>query len=165
MPTLDRQGLNDEFNMEPVEAEVVNDNTVDEFELEWEEETEDGNVLRKNIENANDILDRIKVEIEGGNFSARMVEVAGQIINSITTASKVLIDDTNYNKYLDIRKSLALLKKKEVEIKQLKSGNVTNNNLFIGSREELLKIMREKRELNLENEPDSENEQEENPEN
>jgi hypothetical protein len=163
VPTLDRQGLRDEFNMaEPVEAEVVNDdntNEIDEFELEWDEETADANVLRKNIENANDILDKIKTEIEGGNFSARMVEVAGQIINSITTASKVLIDDTNYNKYLDIRKALALLKKKEVEIKQIKSGNITNNNLFIGSREELLRIMKDK------NEPDSENESEPNPEN
>lgn len=157
MPTLDRQGLTDEFNMEPVQAEVVDD-TIDEFELEWDEETADANVLRKNIENANDILDRIKVEIQGGNFTARMVEVAGQIINSITTASKVLIDDTNYNKYLDIRKSLALLKKKEVEIKQLKSGNITNNNLFIGSREELLRIMREKKEIDSGNESDSENE-------
>ena len=155
MPTLDRQGLRDEFNMadEPIEAEIV-DNTIDEFELEWDEETADANVLRKNIENANDILDKIKREITAGNFSARMVEVAGQIINSITTASKVLIDDTNYNKYLDIRKALALLKKKEVEIKQIKSGNITNNNLFIGSREELLRIMKDKNE----NEPDSENE-------
>ena len=160
MPTLDRQGLNEEFNMENaiIEPEVVDE--VDEFELEWKNDSNDPQVLRENIDNANTILDRILLEVQGGNFSARMVEVAGQIINSITQASKVLMDDTNYNKYLDIRKALALLKKKEVEIKQIKSGNITNNNLFVGSREELLKLMKEKKELeqDSENERDSESE-------
>ena len=149
MPTLDRQGLQEEFNM--VETEP------NEFELEWQEETSNENILRKNIEKADEILNKIKNELTSGNFSARLVEVAGQIINSITAASKVLIDDTNYNKYLDIRKGLMLLKKKEVEIKELKSGRPLNQNLIIASREDVLKMLKEKTES--ENEPDSENEQ------
>lgn len=154
MPTLDREGLREEFNMtnevqvlEPVEEE----NTIDEFELEWDDETADGTVLRSNIDKANALFDRISTEMDGGNFSARMVEVAGQIINSITTASKVLIDDTNYNKYLDIRKALALLKRKEVEIRYLKGGRKTNNNLIIASREDVLKMLKEKTERDSEN--------------
>lgn len=152
MPTLDRQGLQEEFNMadEVIEPEIVNE--IDEFELEWDKESSDPAVLRKNIDQANEILDKIKEEIMGSNFSARMVEVAGQIINSITTASKVLIDDTNYNKYLDIRKGLLLLKKKEVEIKQIRSGSPANQNLIIASREDVLKMLKEKNESKSESE-------------
>lgn len=157
MVTLDREGLREEFNMtnEVIEPEVVEGELVDEFEIEWKEETADATVLRTNIGSANDVLDKIKLEIENGGFTARMVEVAGQIINSITQASKVLMDDTNYNKYLDIRKALAILKKKEVEIKSIKSGRPTNQNLIIASREDVLKMIRDKTESD---ERDSENE-------
>ena len=149
MPELDRQGLENEFNLtepdqEPIELEPVYDEP-DPFELEWESEKEDASILRKNIERANEILDRIQEEMTNGNFSARMVEVAGNIINSITSASKVLMDDTNYNKYIDIRKSLALLKKREVEIKELKGHRPrSNNNLIIASREDVLKLINDK---------------------
>ena len=151
MPELDRQGLETEFNLnepEPIELEPVYDENIsepDQFELEWENETEDAVILRKNIERANEILDRLQEEMINGNFSARMVEVAGNIINSITSASKVLMDDTNYNKYIDIRKSLALLKKREVEIKELKGRHPrTNNNLIIASREDVLRLINDK---------------------
>ena len=146
MPTLDRQGLEDEFNMatEVLEPEIVEDEA-DPFELEWEEDNSDGNVLRRNIIRANTVLDKVTEELTTkGNFSARLVEVAGQIINTISTASKVLIDDTNYNKYLDIRKALALLKKREVEIKAIKSDRPINQNLIVASREDVLKLLREK---------------------
>ena len=151
MPELDRQGLETEFNLnepEPIELEPVYDENIsepDQFELEWENETEDAVILRKNIERANEILDRLQEEMINGNFSARMVEVAGNIINSITSASKILMDDTNYNKYIDIRKSLVLLKKREVEIKELKGRHPrTNNNLIIASREDVLRLINDK---------------------
>ncbi len=146
MPTLNRQNLEDEFNMtenDVIEPEIVDDDEPEPFVLEWDNDTSNANTIRKNIERANTILDRISEELDAGNFSARLVEVAGQIINSITTASKVLIDDTNYNKYIDIRKSLALLKKREVDIKELKGGRPRNQNLIVASREDVLKILRE----------------------
>lgn len=148
MPDLDRDGLEEEFNMSTTEPEIINE--VDEFELEWEKDTSNVGVLKKNIEKANEFLDRIQEEITNGNFSARLVEVAGQIINSVTTASKVLIDDTNYNKYLDIRKSLVLLKKREIEIKTLKIDRPTNQNLIVASREDVLKLLKEKTSENSE---------------
>ena len=148
MPDLDRGGLEEEFNMSTTEPEIINE--VDEFELEWEKDTSNVGVLKKNIEKANEFLDRIQEEITNGNFSARLVEVAGQIINSVTTASKVLIDDTNYNKYLDIRKSLVLLKKREIEIKTLKIDRPTNQNLIVASREDVLKLLKEKTSENSE---------------
>jgi len=148
VPDLDRGGLEEEFNMSTTEPEIINE--VDEFELEWEKDTSNVGVLKKNIEKANEFLDRIQEEITNGNFSARLVEVAGQIINSVTTASKVLIDDTNYNKYLDIRKSLVLLKKREIEIKTLKIDRPTNQNLIVASREDVLKLLKEKTSENSE---------------
>jgi hypothetical protein len=147
MPELDRRGLENEFNIntESIEPEIVDDEGPDPFELEWEQENEDAEILRKNIERANIILDQVTEELTNGNFSARIVEVASNLINSITTASKVLMDDTNYNKYIDIRKSLALLKKREVDIKELKVHKPAGqNNLIIASREDVLRIINQK---------------------
>jgi len=156
VPTLNRQNLEEQFDI-PAEPEVVEPEIVDEgpdpFELEWEEETSDITALRNNIERANEILDMVKEEMESGNFSARLVEVAGQIINSITAASSKLIDNANYNKYLDIRKKLALLKEKEVQIKSYKIDRPKNQNLIIASREDVLKLLESRG-----NESDSEKE-------
>lgn len=154
MPILDRQNLEDEFNMttEIIEPEIVED---DPFLIEWENDNSNAEIIRKNIERANVVLDQISEELTNGNFSPRLVEVAGQLINSITAASKVLIDDTNYNKYLDIRKSLALLKKREVDIKEIGSNRPKNQNLIVASREDVLKIFREP-DKQLENKSDSE---------
>jgi hypothetical protein len=145
MPELDRSSLENDLGLEPesIEPEIVELES-DPFELEWKKENEDPEVLRQNIESANTILDRVKEEMENGNFSARMVEVAGNIINSITTASKVLMDDTNYNKYLDIRVSLVRLKKREVEIKELKGRRPPQQNLIVASREDVLRLINDR---------------------
>ncbi len=148
-PTLDRQNLEDEFNI--IEPDIVEDAAEpegpDDFELEWEKDTANAETIKKNIERANVILDQVAEELTTGNFTARLVEVAGNIINSITTASKVLIDDTNYNKYLDIRKSLAFLKKREVEFKLLAGPRQpSQQNLIVASREDVLKLIEDKNE-------------------
>lgn len=145
MPELNRSSLENNLGLESetIEPEVV-ELEDDPFELEWEKDNEDPEILRKNIESANTILDRVKEEMEEGNFSARMVEVAGNIINSITTASKVLMDDTNYNKYLDIRVSLVKLKKREVEIKELKGRRPQQQNLIVASREDVLQLINDR---------------------
>ena len=102
------------------------------------------NILKGNIKKANQILDKIQDEIEKGNFTARMVEVAGNIINGITAASKEIIGKENYSGYLEIRKELKNLKEREVVIKEksgTRSGTTTNQNIIVTSREDLLKIM------------------------
>ena len=143
MPTLDRQGLEEEFNMdtEAVEPEIVENEGPDPFELEWEEDIDDIKVLKDNIDRANNILDRVEEELSEGNFSARLVEVAGQLINSITQGTKTILDNTNYNKYLDIKKGLALLKKREVDIKAMKLDKPKSQNLIVASREDVLKAL------------------------
>lgn len=149
MPTLDRNNLENEFDMENNVTELIEPEVVEEgpdrFELEWEQQTSDIESLKTNIERANEILDRVQDEFNNGNFSARLVEVAGQIINGITNAGKVLIDNTNYNKYLDIRKQLALLKEREVEMKQVKYDRPKNQNLIIASHRDIMKLIHDKK--------------------
>ncbi len=149
MPTLDRNNLENEFDMENNVTELIEPEVVEEapdrFELEWEQQTSDIESLKTNIERANEILDRVQDEFNNGNFSARLVEVAGQIINGITNAGKVLIDNTNYNKYLDIRKQLALLKEREVEMKRVKYDRPKNQNLIIASHRDIMKLIHDKK--------------------
>ena len=100
-------------------------------------------ILRVNIKKANFILDKIQEELINGNFTARMVEVAGAIINGITAASKEIVSKENYDKYIEVRKELAELKEREVIIKEKSGvrGATTNQNIIVTSREDLLKIM------------------------
>jgi len=145
MATLNRQGLEDEFNiteLEAIEPEIVGR---DPFEEEWIEETGDIQILKDNIDRANTILDKVQDEVEGSNFSARLVEVAGQLINSITVGVKTIIDNTNYNNYLGLKKQLVLLKKREVDIKALKLDKPKTQNLIVASREDVLKLIEEKK--------------------
>ena len=145
MATLNRQGLEDEFNiteLEAIEPEIVGR---DPFEEEWIEETGDIQILKDNIDRANTILDKVQDEVEGSNFSARLVEVAGQLINSITVGVKTIIDNTNYNNYLNLKKQLVLLKKREVDIKALKLDKPKTQNLIVASREDVLKLLERKK--------------------
>ena len=140
MPELNRQNLQDEFNMaepEPVEPEIVED----EFEQEWEQDTSTIEGLKKNIERANELLDTVTDELNNGNFSARLVEVAGQLINAITTASKEIFDNTYKEKYLDIRQQVVNLKEREVDIKSAMGHRPTTQNLIVASREDVLKML------------------------
>lgn len=145
MTTLNTYGLENEFNLAEqgtIEPEIVEP---DPFEIEWDEQTSDIKILKDNIDRANDILDKVQDEVEGANFSARLVEVAGQIINSITVGVKTIIDNTNYNNYLALKKQLILLKKREVDIKALKLDKPKTQNLIVASREDVLKLLEEKK--------------------
>jgi len=102
--------------------------------------------LKNNIFNANQLLEKIQHEMNNGNFSARLAEVAGTIINSVTQSSKEVISDRNYNDYLEIRRALVQLKAKELEIKEQKMVRPTNQtNVLVTSREDLLKVLAEKK--------------------
>ena len=94
-------------------------------------------VIKKNIQRANIILDRVQVELNAGNFTARMIEVSGNLINSITNAAKEIVTSDNYRSYLGIRQQLADLKAKEVEIREMRTQrNTTNQNLILTNRED-----------------------------
>lgn len=112
----------------------------DEIEIDYNDPVD---ILKGNIKKANQILDKVQDEIDGGNFTARMVEVAGNIINGITAASKEIIGKENYVGYLEVRKELKNLKEREVVLKERVGirGTTTNQNIIVTSREDLLKIM------------------------
>ena len=102
--------------------------------------------LKTNIYNANQLLEKIQHEMNNGNFSARLAEVAGTVINSITQASKEVIADKNYGEYMLVRKALVQLKAKEIEIKEQRIQVPRNQtNVLVTSREELLKVLENKK--------------------
>jgi hypothetical protein len=126
------------------------DNEIDEKKVDFDTEIDYSDAvdaLRKNIHNANQLLEKIQHEMNNGNFSARLAEVAGTVINSVTQASREILTDKNQGEYMDVRKALVLLKEKELNIKQAKlerspSGNTTN--VLIASREDILKSIEDK---------------------
>ena len=150
MPLLNREGLEQEFNMtdEPIEGEIVEDDedTPDPFEEEWEKEQSPQTKLEENIERANTILDLVEEELRGGNFSARLVEVAAGLINAVTAAGKELISDKNYKLYLQTKFRMVELQKEKLDwMKSKSSRNRTNNNLIVASREDVLKLLEKKK--------------------
>lgn len=111
-------------------------------DIDYDDELE---ALKSNIYNANQLLEKIQHEMNNGNFSARLAEVASTIINSVTQASKEIISDKNYGEYMEVRRALVQLKAKEIEIKEAKAVRPTNQtNVLVTSREDLLKMLEDK---------------------
>ena len=108
--------------------------------------------LKNNIYNANQLLDKIQHEMNNGNFSARLAEVAGSIINSVTQSSKELLSDSNYEKYMEVRRALVILKEKEIEIRAQKTVRAPNQttNVLVTSREDLLKVLEDRKPKQIE---------------
>jgi hypothetical protein len=90
MTILNRKKLSEEFDMDFEENNEITDLVP---------KVTDKSVLESNIDRANRILDLIEGELNDGNFEARLIEVAGQLINSVTNAQKEIISDINYNEY------------------------------------------------------------------
>ena len=104
-------------------------------------ETDPDEALKENIDRANRILDRVEEELESGNFTARMVEVAGNILNTVTNSSKELITNINYKKYLQIREHMVQYKYDELEAKQSKFRSPTSQNIIDSNREDIMKLI------------------------
>ena len=130
---LDRDNLSDIFDMSEIESEV------DRLTLVSESDPEEA--LKENIDRANRILDRVEQELESGNFTARMVEVAGNILNTVTNSSKELITNINYKKYLQIREAMVKYKYDELEAKQQKFRSPTSQNIIVSNREDIMKLI------------------------
>lgn len=130
---LNRDNLSDVFDMEDIESEVDR--------LTLVSETDPEEALKENIDRANRILDRVENELENGNFTARMVEVAGNILNTVTNSSKELITNINYKKYLQIRDKMVQYKYDELEAKQSKFRSPTSQNIIVSNREDIMKLI------------------------
>jgi len=148
MPELDRQNLDEEFNLPDQEQEGP-----DEFEVEFEKENSTEQLLRDNIERANGILDQVEEEMGNGNFSARLVEVAGQILNTITNSIKEIQTKENNQAVLLLKARMVEMKRYELTLKEKTINKPTNQNLIIANREDVLKLIEEnKKEKEEENE-------------
>lgn len=130
---LSRDNLSDVFDMEGIESEVDR--------LTLVSKTDPDEALKENIDRANRILDRVEEELESGNFTARMVEVAGNILNTVTNSSKELITNINYKKYLQIREHMVQYKYDELEAKQSKFRSPTSQNIIVSNREDIMKLI------------------------
>lgn len=140
---LDLRGLDEIFADNDEIDRQVEQKTIDfKTDIDYDDELE---TLKSNIYNANKLLEKIQDEMNNGNFSARLAEVAGGIINSVTQASKEIISDKNYEDYMEVRRALVQLKAKEIELKELKVKSPTNQtNVLVTSREDLLKMLEKK---------------------
>ncbi len=131
---LDRTGLADTFNMDEIEREVDR--------LTLVSSTDPEEVIKENIDRANRILDRVETEIDNGNFSARMVEVAAGMINTVTNSGKEVMANINYKRYLQIREAMIQYKYDELESKKTQFRNApTNQNIIVTDREHLMKLL------------------------
>jgi 3-methyladenine DNA glycosylase/8-oxoguanine DNA glycosylase len=84
MSDINRENLADEFDIENTEIEIETFREV----LNKAKELEDpNNALTTVIEKAGRFLDMVERESVNGAMSARYMEVAAQLVNSIITAS------------------------------------------------------------------------------
>lgn len=141
MSLLNRRGLSEELNMNFSETEVYTD-VQDDIESDLVSPTEE--ILRNNIARANRILDRVEFEMANGNFQPRLVEVAGQLINAVSTAVANL-NTTEYNfQHLQLKNRMVSLKEAEVKIKQGTANRPTNQNIIVTDRETILRMLENK---------------------
>lgn len=140
MKMLDRENLNFEFDMEPIEM----------VEKSSGHNTDPIDTLKGNIDRANDVLDLLEMELRSGNMSARMAEVYGQLVNSVTNASKEIISGMNYKAYLQIREKMIRLKELEIKIKEKQVVRPSSQNIIVTDRESVLKLLEENRKIEQE---------------
>ena len=133
---LDRNNLQDEFDMKPLEDEVK--------DISTKLADDPIDALKDNIDRANDILDILEREMRSGNLSARMAEVSGQLINSVTNASKEIMSGINYSKYLKIREKMVTLKEMEIQIKERQLKKPSSQNIIVTDRESVLRLLEDR---------------------
>lgn len=168
---MDLDKLSREFGIDESELEGLEDN--DEKEVPTEEslmpenESVDINdpdkILEDNINKANKVLDKIIYEMSRGSFSARMGEVAGQLVNAVTNAvDKVFARDAGIKNLLIKDKMLGLkeketgIKERLLEMKGKKEGKDGKEKLLITDRETILKILNKENQYNGEDSNDNE---------
>jgi len=137
MSEIDLQRLQEEFGViqEPIEVE---------YNIPEEQITPD-RVLQENVVKANLVLDRIINEMENGNFSARMAEVAAKVVESITNIASVMGNISNQFADLQTKLEMIKLKEKQIQLQERKITNINkigNQNILVTNREDLLKLLK-----------------------
>lgn len=137
---LDRENLANEFNIDFDDNSSDNDN----FTIDINNPNE---ILKRNIERANSILDRILIEMESGNFSSRLAEVSSYLITSINNSVDSLYKKNYNDKDILLKERMVSLKEKETLIKlklmERKNDGVKNQNIIFTDRETILKVLKD----------------------
>ena len=155
MNDIDRQSLEDEFGIENEDIEIESFKTV----LRKVKNIEDpNNVLTTIVDKASIFLDMIERESVNGGMSARYMEVASQIINSLIAASTSIatINSTYFNDDLKAIKTKQKDKEieqkdRELDIKELyyrdkkQIEGKSNQNIIVTDRESILKFIEGKK--------------------
>jgi len=119
-----------------------------------DEKEDPDNILYSNIERANRFLDILEEKINNKinnktkESLSRLFEVSSQLINAITSATQSIAGSYQSDLEYQYKLEKLELQNKELMVKYAlkggenqKGGNVTNNNLIVSSREDILKMM------------------------
>lgn len=157
-PHLSIPSMEKEFNLTKKQQEQLNQveemrDTLKEEEKKVKDSKEDpDDILYRNIERANALLDNLQQSITEGNNEPRMFEVAGQLINAITTASSSIVGVTQHDDEMEYKQKWLEYKEKELAIKQamkgggnkeaLGEGGYQQNNIIVTDRESLMDFIK-----------------------
>lgn len=110
--------LNEEFDLNDIIYQVKDLKT--RVKEAKENAAEPDDILYANIQRANDLLDLIERNASS-SFSARLMEVAANLINTITQASNSIVNN-------DFQKETVDQKWKTLELKELEQQNKNSSN-------------------------------------
>ena len=134
------------FEIKKVKKDVKTETPAINMEVKNVDPEDPDHIIARNIAKADAILDKLMHEMDDGNFSPRMVEVSGQIINAITNSTSLLYNK-NFN-LANIQLKIQQIKLKEKEIDLLAGraigGDTTNQNIIFTDRETILKYLKTK---------------------
>jgi len=146
--------LEDEFNLDsPTEdnqsIEKIKEMREDLLETISKNQPDPDDILYVNIQRANDLLDVVYRDImKGSDISPRVIEVAAQLVNAVTTAATSVQNSGfgmmkhEYNmKIADIKEREVAVKAAMVSNKPQGSGSSTGGKVVVMSREELLNMI------------------------
>jgi hypothetical protein len=115
------------------EIELVDDNKVSSEEI-----------LRKNIDKANLLLDHVMDIVLKNNYvSSKMLASLAGLIDSVSNAAEKLLAADNDFESLLLKQSAIALKQRELDFKMAvgQKPNTVNQNIIVSSREDLLKLI------------------------
>lgn len=107
-------------------------------------------VLKRNIQRAEALLDRIDEEINNGVMDARLLTAASSLIAAVTQAANSFITNSTSLDMLALKQEDLELKKKQLELREAVNAARNNtpvtqtniqNNVVVSSREEILKLL------------------------
>lgn len=139
------KNLSECFDIEEARKEL------DQIQEDIDNEESPNEILKSNVDRARRLLDKIETEWEVGTTTAtvKLVEVAAKLIGCITSAANSMItnnvslETTNQKQeYLDLKKLEFELKKDKMVDKESQPSTINNtqNNVYLTSREDILKL-------------------------